>query len=117
LWEEIVHDYPPDYFRNSHKALVRQYVTAELQLREVSALLESDIEGYVVETPQGTKANPLISTQAALASQVRSCARAIRVAPSAQMQSSQIPKTPARAPTAIAKPGRRRLRIAGVEED
>jgi hypothetical protein len=114
LWDETVRDYPPDYFRVSHKPLIRQYVQAELQLRDVSDRMDNDPEGYVVETPQGTKPNPLISIQSSLATQVMSCAKVLRVAPISQSQSTQVPKTPEQAPVAAPTEGKRRLKIAGV---
>lgn len=114
LWYATVRDYPADFFRTSHIPLMRQYVATELQLREVTTTL--NVEGFVVDTPLGSKPNPLLAVQTSLATQVRACAKDLRISPSAQRQLSQVPKAPAKAPAAPEGTGRRRLKIAGVED-
>lgn len=112
LWYRIVNDFPHDYFRASDTDMLVQYVEAEIQRREVAAQLKE--EGYVVDGVKESKANPLVAVQAQLATQVRACARMLRLAPSARTQSSQVPKTPSKAPEAPATAAKRKLRLAGV---
>lgn len=115
IWKRVVRDYPAEHFRVSDTELMEQYVDAEMQRKSVAQMLTE--EGYVVDTPQGTKPNPLVSVQTQLASQVRACARMLRLGPNSRIQASQVPKSPARqpAPSAPVESGKRVVRLAGVE--
>lgn len=115
-WHRITRDFPADYFRASDTEILAQYVDLCLRKSEIEHIL--DDEGYVVDTPTGTKANPMVQVLSQLSKDVLASARALRIGPSTRLQMSQVPKVPAAAPTkpdgASAKV--RRLHLAGVDD-
>lgn len=115
-WHRITRDYPADYFRVSDSEILEQYVDLCVRKADIEQLI--DDEGYVVDTPTGTKANPMLAVLSQMSKDVLATARALRIGPNTRLQMTQVPKPPVVAPTKPegAPPKVRRLRLAGVED-
>jgi P27 family predicted phage terminase small subunit len=111
VWKRVVNDFPPDYFRESDRDVMTVYCRTVCQYEVAARDLEA--EGFVIETPTGSKQNPLVAVQTQLSGTLSTYARMLRITPVSRHHNTQVPKTPALKP-AVEEGPRKGLRLAGV---
>lgn len=102
IWNQVVGDFPHEYFIASDAPLLEQYVDVCLNIKAMAKRLEG--EGPVVMTKAGPKTNPVSSILNMLRKEQRSYARMLRVGPSTRATADRAKTHVDKVSTAAAKP-------------
>lgn len=82
-WSGVTRTFPAEHFASCDQGMLETYCKLAVRFEQMERQI--DEVGYLVESSGGPKANPLIAACTAVARQMTTMARSLRITPSSRM--------------------------------